>query len=217
MNICLFGPPGSGKGTQASLLIKEFGFIHISTGELLRESLKRQDSLGVAIKKTMAEGALVPDEMVVELVRKFIGSYSSSALLLFDGFPRTIEQSNLFDQLLESNGRSLDMLINLEVDIETIVERISGRRVCEKCGTIWHIVLKPTKNQGICDLCCHELIQRDDDQERVVRQRYNTFLNASLPIVDKYDRLGKAWSCSGSLSIEDTFQKVKMKINSIKK
>ena len=163
MNIVLLGPPGAGKGTQAKIVSEEYKLPHISTGDILSEAVKAGSKVGLLAKSYMDKGELVPDRVVVDIVSERISKDDAKGGFLLDGFPRSTEQADRFDEALDRAGKKLDMVLNFKTRPETSVERLSGRRVCKKCGANFHVKNMPPKKEGICNHCGERLIQRDDD------------------------------------------------------
>jgi adenylate kinase len=198
MNLILFGPPGSGKGTQAKQLAARHGFAHVSTGDILREELRNGTELGKSAEYYMKSGLLVPDEVIGDMVRnKMTELKAKGANVLFDGFPRTTPQAQLLDSIFEETGVALTGVIALSVDEEEIVQRITSRRVCAKCGAIG----SPAGSK--CASCAGELIQRPDDNEQVIRQRLETYRNETEPLLKYYGDRGLLKQVDGNGPIED--------------
>ncbi|HEY3419324.1 MAG TPA: adenylate kinase [Methanomassiliicoccales archaeon] len=179
LKIVLLGPPGSGKGTQTERLCAELKFTKISTGDLLREAVKLGTPLGVKAKSFMESGGLVPDQLVGDLIKEKLTGLQGGVIL--DGFPRTVEQAKMLDQII-----TVDMAIDLEVDEELLVKRLTERRVCKSCNSVFHLEFNPPKVAGKCDKCGSELIQRNDDSEKVVRERLRVYKEKTLPLTRYY-------------------------------
>ncbi len=186
MRIILLGPPGAGKGTQASSIAKEVGIPHISTGEMFRASLKKGTPLGLEAKKYMDSGELVPDDVVVGMVRERIQQPDCSEGFLLDGFPRTIIQAQKLSETLENDGLNMDLVINLVCSDKTVLSRLTGRRICRNCGAIYHVDNMPSKQSGICDECGGELYQRDDDKADTILNRLEVYRNSTEALIDYY-------------------------------
>ncbi len=186
MRVILLGPPGAGKGTQAASIAKEVGISHISTGEMFRASLKEGTPLGLEAKKYMDSGELVPDDVVVGMVRERIQQPDCKEGFLLDGFPRTIIQAQKLDETLENDGLNMDLVINLVCNDKTVLSRLTGRRVCRNCGAIYHVENMPSKQSGICDECGGELYQRDDDKADTILNRLKVYRNSTEALIDYY-------------------------------
>lgn len=184
--VVLLGPPGAGKGTVAEVLVDK-GYRHISTGDLLREQIRLETPLGLEAKKLMDKGRFVPDDAVVSMIRDVLKSSESSAKFLFDGFPRTLNQAEKFDELIQSLEGTLDEVILLECPDDVIVERLSGRRTCEKCGAVYHEIFNPPSKGDRCDVEGCELMQRPDDNETTIRKRLAVYAERTAPLITYYE------------------------------
>ncbi len=189
MKIIALGSPGVGKGTYAAELVKKYGLIHISSGDLFRENIKNQTPLGIIAKKHIDQGHLVPDEVTIGMVKSKLaalenknGNKGQSSYLL-DGFPRTIPQAEALSQFSE-----VDLVINFKADHKVIIQRLSGRRICRKCGAIFHVQNLPPKIEGICDKCGGKIYQRDDDQPEAIKERLIVYEQQTKPLVDYYKK-----------------------------
>ena len=185
MRLVFIGPPGIGKGTYAKAISQKYGIPHISTGDIFREEIARGTELGQRVKYYVERGLLVPDEIVVEVVKKVLQSPMCSKGFILDGFPRTLKQAEELDKITK-----IDLVFLFEAPLEVIVERVSGRLVCPKCGAIYHIKWRPPKTPGICDVCGTPLIRRKDDEPEVVRERYKIYKETFAPIIEYYRRKG---------------------------
>ena len=209
MRLILLGPPGAGKGTQASSIVAEYGITHISTGDIFRHNIKNETELGKKVKSYLDKGQLVPDELTIDLVWDRLSKDDCKKGFLLDGFPRTINQAEALQKGLEERGLKLDKVINIDVDKNILVKRLSGRRVCKNCGETYHIDNKPTLKDGVCDKCSGEVIQRADDNEKTVLDRIEVYEKQTFPLIDFYKNLGLILTVDGTLSIEDVFSQIK--------
>lgn len=209
MKLILFGPPGAGKGTQAKLLIEKFKLPHISTGDILRGEVKNNTELGRQAKGYMESGKLVPDTLVTEMVKKRMQGPDLKNGFILDGYPRTESQAKALDEILAGG---IDKAIYLATSEKVVVQRLTGRRVCPKCGTNYHLINMPPKKDMLCDQCQVELFQRPDDNEATVRNRLNVYLKESSAVLDYYRKQGKLEDASGDLDSEKVFKIVSEKI-----
>lgn len=199
MNVMLLGAPGAGKGTQAARIVEGFGLVHLSTGDILRKAVADRTPLGLEAKRYMDEGGLVPDEVVIGLVRERISEPDAQERgVLFDGFPRTIPQADALGEALEASGLTLDAVVNVQVDPEAIVARITSRRQCRACGRVYNVVTSPSKDPAVCDDCGGEVYQRDDDTEAVVRKRLDAYEEQTSRLIPYYESKGLLHSVDGN-------------------
>ena len=198
MNIILLGAPGAGKGTQAELLTKQLSIPAISTGNMLREAMANGSELGQKVKKFMDEGSLVPDEVILDIVAERVAQPDCANGFILDGVPRTLAQA----EALEAKGVKIDHVVSIEVDDSEIEGRMTGRRVCGKCGASYHIVANPPKAEGVCDHCGSELIIRKDDKPETVRHRLEVYHASTEVLKGFYEKLGRLRLVNGSQSIE---------------
>ena len=190
MRAVLLGPPGAGKGTQAVKLVEKYNVPQISTGDIFRKNIKEGTELGRKAQEYMNSGQLVPDELVVDLVKDRLMQDDCSNGYLLDGFPRTIFQAEQLDKFPEENGQKLDAVINFEVGHDTLMERLTGRRVCKKCGASYHVVNIPPKVEGVCDKCGGELEQRKDDTVETAERRISVYEESTAPLIGYYTKTG---------------------------
>lgn len=190
MNLILLGPPGAGKGTQANMLSDEFSIPQISTGEILRTAVKEGTPLGIEAKSHMDAGGLVPDEVVIGIVVERLQHEDCSNGFILDGFPRTVAQADALQDNLKALGKELDRVIALQVDTEALVERLTGRRTCKSCGRGYHVRFDPPAEEGRCDVCGGELVQRDDDREETIRKRMTVYEEQTAPLINYYRESG---------------------------
>ena len=186
MRVILLGPPGAGKGTQAADISTELGTPHISTGDMFRAALKNGTALGLEAKKYMNSGELVPDDLVVAMVKERISQPDCKDGFLLDGFPRTIVQAEKLDETLLDAGLNIDLVINLICSNETVLTRLTGRRCCKKCGDIYHVKNKPPVVDGVCDKCGGEIYQRDDDKKDTILNRLDVYKNSTESLIVYY-------------------------------
>lgn len=214
MKLILLGPPGAGKGTQAANIVNEYKAVHISTGDIFRKNIKENTELGKKAKEYMEKGLLVPDELVVELVADRLKQDDVKDGFLLDGFPRTVNQAEALDKVLESLNGKIDKVINIEVDKSKLVERAVGRRICRDCGATYHISFNPSKSEGRCDLCEGELYQRADDVEETVEKRIQVYLDETQPLIDYYTKSGAIATIDGDQDINKVFEDIRLALGS---
>lgn len=202
MKTLLMGPPGAGKGTQAVILAEKLGIPHISTGDMFRRAVKEQTPLGVEAKRYMDSGQLVPDEVTIGIVRERLAETDCANGFLLDGFPRTVFQAEALDDILTKLGTNLDVALNIDVDSEALIGRITGRRMCRNCGKPYHVTFSPSKVEDRCDACGGELYQRDDDKEETVRKRLEVYNAQTLPLLDYYKAKGIVVNVDGNQPME---------------
>ncbi len=191
MKLVLLGPPGAGKGTLANLLKSSLNILHISTGDILREEIKNNTTLGQEAKKYIDNGKLVPDELVTRLIKnKFAKDDRISKGYMLDGYPRTEQQAQDLDKILKEEKKLLNYAIYLDSTLPVIIQRLGGRRICRKCGAVFHIKNRPPKKEGVCDLCQGELYQRPDDNKTTIETRMKEYLTNTKPIIEYYKKQG---------------------------
>ena len=203
MNVVLFGPPGSGKGTQAQFIVERYGIPQISTGDMLRAAVKARTSLGDMAKSIMDAGGLVSDDIVLGLVKERVSQEDSASGFILDGFPRTIPQADALISLLDGIGKKIDFVISLDVDNQELINRLSGRRACPACGKGFHVIYDKPEREGVCDSCGTLLVQRDDDSEHTVISRLKVYEEQTSPLKLYFKDLGILYSVSGIRSISD--------------
>ncbi len=205
----MLGPPGGGKGTQAKILSERLGIPQISTGDILREAVREGTELGKIAKKYMDEGKLVPDDIIVGIIKERLSQPDAKNGFILDGFPRTVAQAEAFDDMLKGIGESLKAVIFIDVPKEELVRRLTGRRTCSGCGRMYHVEFSPPKKEGVCDHCGKPLYQRDDDKEETIVKRLETYEAQTLPLVDYYKKKGFLVEIEGVGSIEDINRKIR--------
>jgi adenylate kinase len=209
MNLVMFGPPGAGKGTQGAMLAEQRGLLKISTGDILRDAARAGTPLGLAAKKYMNAGELVPDSVILGLVREVIQDAADVKGFIMDGFPRTLNQAEGVDRLLSELGEPIDAVLVLEVDDDDLVKRLSGRRSCPSCGAVYNIYFEKPKNDGICDRCGSELVQRADDSQQTVLRRLEVYREQTAPLIDYYEKKQvPVMRIAGGRSIEEVQQDI---------
>jgi len=208
INIILLGPPGAGKGTQAKLLIDSYNLLHISTGDLLRKTVKEGSDLGKTLKEYMEKGQLVPDEIVTKCVINHIDVMDISKGIIFDGYPRTKKQAESLEIALKEINVNIDMVIYLKTSETTIIERLSGRRVCTECNKNYHIKNIPPKKEGICDTCNVELIQRKDDNLETIKNRIKIYMEQTQELIDYYKNKDLLVEVNSDLSAQELFKDI---------
>ena len=203
MVIIMLGAPGTGKGTIAGILTKELEIPQVSTGDIFRKHIGEQTELGKLAEKYISQGKLVPDDVTIGLVENRLEEDDVKEGIILDGFPRTVKQAEELDKILENKGKKVDLVINLTTPEEEIIERIVNRRICSNpdCKTVYNLILNPPKQEGICDKCGSRLIQRKDDNPETVKQRFNSYIEETSPLVDYYEKKGNLYSAVVSQSI----------------
>jgi adenylate kinase len=207
LNILLFGPPGAGKGTQSALLVERFKMRHLSTGDMFRAAIKNETQLGLEAKKYLKDGKLVPDSVTIGMVEdEFVNLKGASFIL--DGFPRTVAQAEALEKLIADHGISINRAVFLEVPSALLLGRLTGRRVCVKCGATYHIEVKPSLKPGICDNCGGAVIQREDDKAEVISTRLSAYEQSTKPLKDYYQSKGRLVIVDGTGSTAAVFQRI---------
>lgn len=208
MLIVLLGPPGAGKGTQAERLVKQLHLAYIATGDILRAAVKSGTPLGEQARGYMEQGQLVPDEVVVGIVRERLADSDCSGGAILDGFPRTVVQAQVLDQVLGEIGKKIDRVIHIEVDEEELISRLTGRRVCRECAATYHIKYNPPRVRNVCDRCGGELYQREDDSLTTVQERLQVYKKQTAPLIDFYSAEGLIAAINGNQDIERIFEEI---------
>jgi adenylate kinase len=205
MRVVVLGPPGVGKGTQATRLRQELGVPHVSTGDILREAVQKGTPLGKRARSFMESGKLVPDDLMGELIAERLAQPDAASGFVLDGFPRTAEQVGILDAVLAKISAGIDRVLALEAPSAEIVRRLSGRRICPKCGSVYHIDSRPPASPGVCDGCGSALVQRPDDEEEVIRERLKVFEAQTLPMMKIYRERGLLKEVNASGDAESVF------------
>jgi len=208
MNLILLGPPGAGKGTQSALLEKHFNIPQISTGDMLRAAVKASTPMGRKAKAYMDAGDLVPDSVVVGIVHERLQEPDCAEGFILDGFPRTVPQADALNDSLVQLNKQLNAVVSLQVDINALVERLTGRRACNNCGKGFHLKFDPPAADGSCSVCSGELIQRDDDHEETIRRRIDAYRQQTAPLEDYYRRVGILLTVDGMTGIDEVQQEI---------
>ena len=204
----MLGAPGAGKGTQAKMIAEKFGIPHISTGDIFRANIKNQTELGKKAKAYLDEGTLVPDELTCDLVVDRIANEDCAKGYILDGFPRTIPQAEALTKALAKDGGAIDYAIDVDVPDSDIVRRLSGRRVCLKCGATYHTSFNPPREEGICDSCGEALVHRDDDKPETIQKRLDVYHSQTQPLIEYYHEAGCMYKVDGTRSLEDVFSSI---------
>jgi adenylate kinase len=204
LNLILFGPPGAGKGTQSALLVERMKLKQISTGDLFRAAIKNSTPLGKEAKAYLDAGKLVPDSVTIGLVDEVLAGLNGQGFIL-DGFPRTTAQADALESTLKRLGLRIDKSVFLEVPLNQLLGRLTGRRVCKNCGTVYHVQNKPSKVEGVCDVCGGQVVQRPDDKEDVIRTRLEAYEQSTRPLKDYYKAKGPYVEVDGTGATEDVY------------
>ena len=208
MNLVLMGLPGAGKGTQAEKIVEKYNIPHISTGDMFRAAIKGGTELGLQAKSFMDKGELVPDEVTIGIVRERLGKDDCRNGFLLDGFPRTVAQAEALEGILSELDRPIDYVINVDVDKEILLERLTGRRICKECGATYHLVFNPPAEEGTCDRCGGELYQRADDNAETVQNRLDVNLKQTQPLLSFYEGKGTLRNINGQQDIKVVFEDI---------
>ncbi|MEI3609424.1 adenylate kinase [Pseudogracilibacillus sp. SO10305] len=213
MHLILMGLPGAGKGTQAEQIKEKYHIPHISTGDMFRLAIKEQTELGKQAKKYMDEGALVPDEVTNGIVEERLAMKDCDTGFLLDGFPRTIPQAEALDEITNKLSKKIDYVIHVDVPVEKLLERLTGRRVCPTCGATYHVVYNPPEQEGICNKDGAALIQREDDTEETVQKRLSVNIEQQKPLLDYYESKGVLITVDGDQDIDKVFADIVEKLS----
>ncbi|MGN7941498.1 adenylate kinase [Virgibacillus sp. 6R] len=205
MNLVLMGLPGAGKGTQAERIVEKYDIPHISTGDMFRAAMKEETELGLQAKSFIDKGELVPDEVTIGIVRERLGKNDCQKGFLLDGFPRTVAQAEALEGILAELNKQIDYVINIDVNKDILMERLTGRRICKSCGATYHLVFNPPANEGKCDKCGGELYQRADDNEETVANRLEVNLKQTEPLLNFYNEKGYLRNINGEQDINNVF------------
>ena len=215
MRIVLVGAPGSGKGTQGKKLAEKLGIPQISTGDLLRAAVAAETPLGKQAKAVMEAGQLVSDEIVMGLIRERLAEPDTEPGFILDGFPRNLAQAEALDAMLEELDKPLQVALHIDVDFDTLMQRLTGRRTCESCGQMYNIYTSPPKIDGVCDKCGGRLVQRADDNEETIRKRLDVYRTQTMPLIDYYRQQEKLRTVKGEGTIDDIFTKILSQLEGI--
>ena len=217
LNLMLMGLPGAGKGTQAEKIVDEYKIPHISTGDIFRAAMKNGTPMGLEAKKFIDKGELVPDEVTNGIVKERLAKDDVNDGYMLDGFPRNMAQAEALDEFGKELGKSLNCVINIHVDPESLMERLTGRYICRDCGATYHKVFNPTKVEGTCDRCGgHEFFQRDDDKPETVKNRLDVNIKMNTPLLDFYKKQGLLHEVNGNQDIDKVFADIKEILDQIK-
>ena len=208
MKIIMLGAPGAGKGTQAKMIAEKYGIPHVSTGDIFRANIKNGTELGMEAKKYMDQGQLVPDELTVKILLDRVAQDDCKNGYVLDGFPRTIPQAEALDTALKAKGEKVDFAIDVDVPDENIVNRMSGRRACLKCGATYHIVYAAPKTENVCDTCGETLVLRDDDKPETVSKRLKVYHEQTQPLIDYYTKQGVLKTVDGTCALDEVFKAI---------
>lgn len=216
MRIILLGPPGAGKGTQADILSRHYNILHLATGDLLREEVKRNTNLGQQAKEYMHKGELVPDNIVIDMVINRLEIQDAESGFILDGFPRNVNQAKELDKKLKESNKEIDLAIYLETSEDVIVKRLSGRRICKNCQAVYHIINIPPKIENVCDKCQGELYQREDDKPQTIKNRLKVYKKETSALIGYYKDIDKLYLTSGDLEAQTLFNNLS-KVFAVKK
>ncbi len=208
LNLAFFGPPGSGKGTQAKLLMEKLGLPHISLGDILREEVRQGTDLGKQIKALIEQGKLAPNEITIALTEKRLAQPDCQKGFILDGYPRSAPQAEALDKIMADLKKKLDKVVYFQANEDKVVERLSGRRSCRTCGAVFHVKFKQPKAEGKCDNCGAELYQRNDDIESAIRTRFEVYAKQTEPLLDRYRKAGSLVTVDADAGIDEVFKRL---------
>jgi len=208
MNIILLGPPGAGKGTQAKKIQEHYKFPHISTGDILRDNINNNTTLGLKAKSYMSRGELVPDELLITIIKDRLSKKDCQNGFMLDGYPRTIPQADALQMILTESGEMIDAVLNISVDDEELINRLSGRRMC-KCGASYHVIFNHPAQEDVCNICKGELYQREDDKPETIRNRLSVYEKQTQPLINYYANKKILKTIDGSKDIQQIFEEIK--------
>lgn len=215
LNLILMGLPGAGKGTQAEKIVEKYKIPHISTGDMFRNAIKEGTELGLKAKAFMDQGELVPDEVTIGIVRERLSKEDCKRGFLLDGFPRTPAQAEALDDILNDLNKKLDFVLHIDVDMDKLVDRLTGRRICPTCGATYHVEFNPPKVEGKCDRDGSELIQREDDKPETVRKRLEVNVEQSQPLLNYYTQKGCLVTIDGDQEIDKVYEDINAKLGGL--
>ena len=217
MNLILLGPPGAGKGTQAKRIVERYPIPQISTGDILRAAVREKTTLGEEAKSFMDRGQLVPDEVVIGMIEERLKAPDCHQGFILDGFPRTLPQAEALQVILSKNRKSVEHVINIEVDPEELVRRLTGRKTCKNCGAMFHLLFHPSQREGICDRCGGTLYQREDDQEKTIRTRLKEYQERTAPLIQYYRLKNQLRSIQGVGGENQVFEQIVRVIDDLRR
>jgi len=216
LNLVLMGLPGAGKGTQAQKIVNEFHTLHISTGDIFRAAMKNGTEMGIEAKKFIDQGNLVPDSVTDGIVEDRLGEDDTNAGFMLDGYPRNLEQANALDKMTAKLNKPINAVINIHVDPDVLIERLSGRFICKNCGATYHKLYNPPKVEGTCDVCGHhEFYQRDDDKPETVKNRIEVNTKLNTPLIDFYNDKKLLHTVNGDQDIDDVYKEIQKVLRAI--
>ena len=216
MNLLIIGAPGAGKGTMSSFLVNQCNLVHISTGDMLREAMKNKTPLGLQVQECMDSGKLVPDEIIHGIITERLKKDDIDNGFLFDGYPRTLAQAIDLESILKELNKKIDAVLNLQLDDEVIIKRITGRRTCSKCGAIYNVYFSAPKTENICDVCGEKLTTRGDDNEESLKIRLNEFYKNTAPVVDYYKKQNIVYNIDAAKDVDGELKEIQKVLEGLK-